>query len=67
MLLNHLPTVCLLCLVSAIDVCYNRQCFLEGIKIVGGLLDWEVSEKNYGIFVKKVLSGGLAAADGQYQ
>lgn len=36
-----------------------------GIKIVGGLLDWEVSEKNYGIFVKKVLSGGLAAADGR--
>ncbi|KAK2170488.1 hypothetical protein NP493_1150g00014 [Ridgeia piscesae] len=36
-----------------------------GIKIIGGVLDWETSEKNYGIYVKKILSGGLAAADGR--
>jgi len=41
-------------------------CLSEGIKIIGGVLDWETSEKNYGIYVKKILSGGLAAADGQY-
>ena len=56
-----------LCILSVHGLYLLTVCCLEGIKIIGGVLDGEVCDKSYDIFVKKVLSGGLAAADGQYQ
>ena len=39
-------------------------CF-KGIKIIGGLSEDDDDDRDFGIFVRKVLPGGLAEKDGK--
>ena len=46
--------------------------FLAGIKIIGGvseeppLVGEEEEERDFGVFIRRVLPGGLAAQDGRF-
>ena len=38
---------------------------IAGIKIIGGISEDADDDRDYGIFIRKVLSGGLAERDGK--